>query len=311
MAYADQEVSGNRIAAFVVVALLHLALGYALVTGLAYEGFKAVVKKVTAVDIKKEEKKEEKPPPPKKVEAPPPIVAPPPKININSVAPPVQVVTTPPPTTPVVPVIVPAPPSAPPAPPPKAQVKQGVPKGNPGNWVTNNDYPIRALREERSGVVSFRLTIGPDGVPAGCDITGSSGSPDLDSTTCALMMRRARFYPGLDADGKPTGATWASRMRWVIPQDEVVEIETHPVPGTSVIAFTIDKSGHAKNCLVVSGADPALFLNFVSPCEGEQHFPPYVDAQGNPVERRVRMTVGVTLSGTQPVAGLPRKKKRR
>lgn len=38
MAYADQEMSGNRIAAFVVVALLHLALGYALVTGLAYEG---------------------------------------------------------------------------------------------------------------------------------------------------------------------------------------------------------------------------------------------------------------------------------
>ena len=43
MAYADQEVSGNRIAAFVVVALLHVALGYALVTGLAYEGVKNIV----------------------------------------------------------------------------------------------------------------------------------------------------------------------------------------------------------------------------------------------------------------------------
>jgi len=220
-----------------------------------------------------------------------------PPINVS----PPPVYTTPPPP----PILVPAPP------PVSGSARPAVPYGNPGNWVTNNDYPIRALREERSGVVSFRLAIGPDGVPAGCDITGSSGSPDLDSTTCALMMRRARFYPGLDADGKPTGATWASRMRWVIPQHEVVAIETHPVPGTSVIAFTIDKSGHAKNCLVVSGADPALFLNFVSPCEGEQHFPPYVDAQGNPVERRVRMTVGVTLSGTQPAAGLPRKKKRR
>ena len=38
MAYADQEMSGNKVATFVVVALLHLALGYALVTGLAYEG---------------------------------------------------------------------------------------------------------------------------------------------------------------------------------------------------------------------------------------------------------------------------------
>ena len=57
MAYADQELSGNKIATFVVVALLHLALGYALVTGLAYEGFKQVMKKVTTVDIKKDEPK--------------------------------------------------------------------------------------------------------------------------------------------------------------------------------------------------------------------------------------------------------------
>lgn len=219
MAYADQEMSGNRIAAFVVVALLHLALGYALVTGLAYEGIKQVIKKVTAVDIKKEEKKEEKPPPPKKLAAPPPIVAPPPKININPVSPPVQTVQTPPPPAPIVPVAVPAPPSAPPAPPPPKVVKAMSPKGNPGNWVTNNDYPTRALRENRAGVTGFRLTIGSDGRPTGCDVTSSSGSPDLDSTACSLLMRRAKFTPGQDSDGNPTGGVYASRFRWVIPEE--------------------------------------------------------------------------------------------
>lgn len=94
MAYADQEVSGNRIAAFVVVALIHVVVGYALVTGLAYEGVKAVMKKVTTVDIKKEEPKKEPPPPPKQAAAPPPIVAPPPKINVNVTPPPVQTVVT-------------------------------------------------------------------------------------------------------------------------------------------------------------------------------------------------------------------------
>lgn len=216
MAYADQEMSGNRIAAFVVVALLHLALGYALVTGLAYEGFKQVMKKVTTVDIKKEEKKEEKPPPPKKMAAPPPIVAPPPKLNINVAPPPVTVVTTPPPPAPVIPVAVPAPPSAPPAPKP---VKALVPKGNPANWVTNNDYPTRALRENRSGVTGFRLSVGADGRPTGCDITSSSGSPDLDSTACSLLMRRAKFQPGQDAEGNPTGGVYSSRFRWVIPEE--------------------------------------------------------------------------------------------
>ena len=218
MAYADQEMSGNRIAAFVVVALLHLALGYALVTGLAYEGLKQVMRKVTTVDIKKEEKKEEKPPPPKKVAAPPPIVAPPPKLNINVAPPPVSVVTTPPPPVPVVvPVAVPAPPAAPPA--PRAPVKALTPKGNPANWVTNNDYPTRALRENRSGVTGFRLSVGADGRPTGCDITSSSGSPDLDSTACSLLMRRAKFQPGQDAEGNPTGGVYSSRFRWVIPEE--------------------------------------------------------------------------------------------
>ncbi len=217
MAYADQEMSGNRIAAFVVVALIHLALGYALVTGLAYAGFQQVMKKVTTVDIKKEEKKEEKPPPPKKMAAPPPIVAPPPKLNINTSPPPVTVVTTPPPPAPIIPVAIQAPPSAPP-PPPKP-VKALTPKGNPANWVTNNDYPTRALRENRSGVTGFRLSVGADGRATGCDITSSSGSPDLDSTACSLLMRRAKFQPGQDSNGNPTGGVYSSRFRWVIPEE--------------------------------------------------------------------------------------------
>ena len=84
MAYADQEMSGNKITAFILVALIHVAVGYALVTGLAYEAAKKVIQKVTTVDIKEEVKKEEPPPPPpKKSEVvPPPIVAPPPKVNL-------------------------------------------------------------------------------------------------------------------------------------------------------------------------------------------------------------------------------------
>jgi protein TonB len=132
MAYADQELSGNKIAAFVVVALLHLALGYALVTGLAYEGFKQVMKKVTTIDIKKDEpKKEEKPPPPKKEATPPPIVVPPPLTNINTRPPPLETTPVPMPAPPPLQLPAPAPPPAPP--PPKFQAKRAVPKGSLGN----------------------------------------------------------------------------------------------------------------------------------------------------------------------------------
>lgn len=216
MAYADQEVSGNRIAAFVIVALLHVALGYALVTGLAYEGVKQLVKKVTTVDIKQDEPKKEPPPPPKKADAAPPIVAPPPKMNIASVAPPVEIVQTVPPPVPPPVIVAPA---APAAPAPRVQPKQAVPKGNPGNWATTNDYPTRALREEREGTTGFRVTVGPDGRVTSCSVTSSSGSSDLDEATCSNVTRRARFNPATDGEGNPTTGSYSSRVRWVIPKD--------------------------------------------------------------------------------------------
>jgi protein TonB len=217
MSYADQQVSGNRVAAFIIVALLHVLLGYALISGLAYEGMKQLVKKVTTVDIKKDEPKKEPPPPPKAKAAPPPIVAPPPKINVNVTPPPVTTVTTPPPPAPIVPVIAPPAPVAPP--PPKFQPKPAAPKGNPANWATTNDYPSRALREEREGTTGFRVSVGADGRVTSCTITSSSGSPDLDEATCSNVTRRARFNPAMDGEGQPTTGSYSNRVRWVIPKD--------------------------------------------------------------------------------------------
>lgn len=221
MSYADRDRTGENTVGLVVSALLIVLLGYALITGLAAEGFRAIVKKVTTVDIKKDEPKKEPPPPPKKEAAAPPIVAPPVKMNLNVAPPPVTAVDTPPPPAP--PVIVPAPPTAPPAPPPppppRFSPKPATPKGNPGNWATTNDYPTRALREEREGVTGFRVSVGSDGKPTGCSVTGSSGSPDLDEATCSNVMRRARFNPATDGEGNPTSGSYSGRVRWVIPKD--------------------------------------------------------------------------------------------
>jgi protein TonB len=217
MSYADQQVSGNRVAAFIIVALLHVLLGYALVSGLAFEGMKQLVKKVTTVDIKKDEPKKEPPPPPKAKAAPPPIVAPPPRINVNVSPPPVTTVATPPPPAPIMPVLAPPAPVAPP--PPRFQPKSAAPKGNPANWATTNDYPSRALREDRAGTTGFRVTVGPDGRVTSCSVTSSSGHPDLDEATCSNVTRRARFTPASDGEGQPTSGSYSNRIRWVIPTD--------------------------------------------------------------------------------------------
>ncbi len=220
MAYADQSMSGNRVTALIIVALIHVFVGYALVTGLAYEAVKKVAQRVTAVDIKEEVKKEP-PPPPKKVEIKqPPIVVPPPKMNLNPAPRVLETVREAPPPVAPPPAILPPPPNPPPAPPPPRMTpKSAVPKGNPGNWATTNDYPSRALREEREGTTGFRVSVGPDGKVTDCQVTSSSGHGDLDEAACSNIRRRARFAPATDGEGQPTSGSYSNRVRWVIPKE--------------------------------------------------------------------------------------------
>jgi protein TonB len=100
-------------------------------------------------------------------------------------------------------------------PPPKAFPRGPRPKGNPGLWVTNSDYPPEATAQKLSGMVAFRLQIGPDGRVEDCTITASSGHDVLDRKTCEVMIQRARFTPALDAQGNAVRGTFASRFRWV------------------------------------------------------------------------------------------------
>jgi protein TonB len=212
MSYADQSMSGSRITALIIVALIHVVLGYALVTGLAYEAAKKVIQKVTTVDIKEEVKKEEPPPPPpKKAEVPPPpVVVPPPKIAVNVAPPRIETVATPPPPAPPV-LVIPPPAPVPPPPPP---AKPATPRNDPSTWATPNDYPSRALREEREGTTGFRVTINDEGRVESCSITSSSGHSDLDQAACANVTRRARFRKPSEGYGR----TYSNRVRWVIPK---------------------------------------------------------------------------------------------
>ncbi len=220
MAYADQQMSGNKITALIVVALLHVVVGYALISGLAYSAFKKIKEVATAVKIDPDKPPPPPPPPPPKTDTPPPppIVAPPPPIQLNFAPPPIQAVSTPPPPSPAPPPVVAVPAPVGP-PPPRFTPKGASPKGRPGEWASDNDYPTRALQLGQEGVTGFRLTVGTDGKVTNCEITKPSGSPELDKTTCDLMRRRARFTPATDGDGNPTTGSYPSSVRWQIPKD--------------------------------------------------------------------------------------------
>lgn len=219
MAYADQQASGNKIVSLVIVALIHIVVIYALVTGLAYSAVKSVAEKLNVVDVEEEviEPEEPPPPPPDQPITPPPVVTPPPIVRTPpTTAPTITTTNTPPPVYTPTPVVAPPPPPA--APPPPSKASGASPRGNPGNWATTNDYPARALREERAGTTRFRVTIGPDGRVTDCQVTGSSGHADLDEATCKNVTRRARFKPALDSAGNPISDTYSNAVRWEIPK---------------------------------------------------------------------------------------------
>jgi len=199
-----------------VVVLLHAALGYAFVSGLAYNVVKKVSQDLKTFDVVEEAPpppEELPPPPPEQKFEPPPMVAPPPIVKSPVVvAPPVvQTVQQAPPVITI---------DAPPAPPPPKPVQavKAQPRGKPQSWLSTDDYPSAALREGVEGVTGYQLTIDPEGRIADCQVTSSSGSKVLDDTTCRLLTRRARFKPAQDTSGNPVGDTYSGRTRWQIPQ---------------------------------------------------------------------------------------------
>jgi periplasmic protein TonB len=223
MAYADQSsMSGNKITAIIIVAAIHVFVGYALVSGLAYEAAKKVVKTVTTVDIEEPEPPKEEPPPPEpepvQDTAPPPPVAPPVKINVQTKPPQIQTVQTPPPPAPVIAIAAPpAPVIAPPPPAPKGPTTSAKPRNNPGSWATDADYPSRAQRDEAQGTTGFRVTVNAEGRVSSCVVTSSSGNSELDEATCKLVTRRARFTPA-QRNGEKVEDTYSNRITWRIPE---------------------------------------------------------------------------------------------
>ena len=215
MSYVDQGMTRGRIWAIVLVAILHALLGYAFVTGLAYKFVKQAAEDLKTFEVQEEAPPPEEPPPEQpKQTPPPPVVAPPPLVRLPTPAPSVVTVPNLPPAPP--PPI--TPPAPPPAPPPPARVEPARARANLGSYVSNDDYPASALRNEEQGTTGFRLTIGTDGRVTACEVTSSSGSAALDQATCRIMRSRARFTPARDSSGNPTGDTHNNRITWRIQQ---------------------------------------------------------------------------------------------
>ncbi len=218
MSYLEQKpVSARQMWAWGAVLLLHVFLGYALISGLAVKVVKSVVKEIETVQIEEAAPPpDEPPPPPPKMEDIPPYV-PPPDVRIETAAPPPPTIQTQSQVaTPEPPRVVQQPPAPPPppAPEPRKVVTRAEPIARTFE-VREDDYPPASLRAEEEGVTGVSVVIGTDGRVKSCEIVQSSGFSRLDARACEIAQRRWRFKPATE-DGQPVESTARRTYRWQI-----------------------------------------------------------------------------------------------
>ena len=86
-----------------------------------------------------------------------------------------------------------------------------------GKWVRSSDYPVKMLQSGQPAIVEFRLAVGPDGKPTSCHIQSTTRPKEFDAAVCGSLMRRARFPPAIDADGKPLTSYYRNTVRFALP----------------------------------------------------------------------------------------------
>jgi periplasmic protein TonB len=220
--YAEaQRNPGKHPVGLGVVIVLHILLGYALVSGLArkvVEVVKAPIETKIIEEIKPPPPPppENLPPPPKNM-PPPPAFVPPPEVNITpppTPAPAITTTTVVPPPAPAAPVIT-APP-APPAPPaPAARVAR--PAQLNVSSCDKPEYPTAARRAEATGSTHIRFTVDESGKVTKAELlkpSGSSREHRAMDKAAIDSLSICSFKPGVDENGKPVGGQTTVVYDW-------------------------------------------------------------------------------------------------
>jgi TonB family protein len=121
---------------------------------------------------------------------------------------------------------------------------------------------MKAFEREWQGTTVFAVLVDPNGKPADCTITKSSGFEQLDKQTCWVAMKRVRFTPASDPTGQRTYGVYRSQVVWSRPDREFVqgapgpdlEVTVQALPtGTAKppavkIAYFVDSQGNPSSC---------------------------------------------------------------
>lgn len=217
MAFADNQ-QRSRTTSIAAVALVHVAIGYAFVSGLAQTVWNKTPEIIQLIPIAPDKA----PPPPDivpqaKPDRPDKVTTVDRVIAVDTASRDDFVAATDDPpftqsaTTDSEPTIAPPPPIV-------SKAQSAGPATPRAGWITTDDYPASAIRAEAEGTVAITVAVDDRGRVMACSVTGSSGNEALDAATCRLYPRRARFTPALNDAGQPVPTTYNDRVRWQLPK---------------------------------------------------------------------------------------------
>lgn len=210
----DGKKPSKNVVGISVVVLLHAALVYALLTGLARKVVEVIQQPVETKIVEEIKPPAPPPPPAKPVPPPPKTVAPPPPF-----VPPPEVKVQPQPQVNVIAAVTNVKPSTPDLPtstaqPSPAAAGPATPSHTSAKVAGNCEkpaYPRSSLQNEEEGVVNVKLSIGADGNVLDAVVEKSSGFRDLDRATMKAWSL-CHFIPAM-ADGQAIPST--TRMQYV------------------------------------------------------------------------------------------------
>lgn len=202
---SDQVFAPRRIGGITFVALLHVAIIYALLSGLGEQAVQVLRQPLEAKIIEPAKlPPPEAPPPPPQLLTPPPVFIPPPIVQIAQ----------PPPPAPVIAQVTAVKPTAPPPrPAPAAPVQKTAAGLDPNQSCTPPEYPEDAEDMEQTGTSVLQFLIDTSGNVAGSRVQSSSGHASLDNAALRALSQ-CKFKPAIGADGNPVESWTSIRYVW-------------------------------------------------------------------------------------------------
>lgn len=130
-------------------------------------------------------------------------------------------------------------------------------------WFNSKDHPKTALQVVERGHVAYTIDVAPDGSAIRCTASVDS---DLDRKVCELVMKRARFQPATDEQGRATFSVYEGLASFLMPGKErqrpdrsklAVAVDQLPAgvtsPANARVAFVVDGAGAISQCATMAG----------------------------------------------------------